>query len=245
MRTLVSTPLLSLTLLVVGGCKEPSETAAAASASSAPRASSAPPTSGTASVASSAAMPPAPSASAAAPPAAPSFSFFSGAVASTVKLKPIRGSAIAALHGSGERVFFSPVEGWPGGSLPGNKYMASKEGVTFRVTATRVDQPVNCAELRPVAAMAPAKIKELKPVGEPQVQTIGKGYLALVGACEGQGPKGRAELHYAGIEMKDPDGAIWNAVLTVAVPDGASPELREEAAAWGRTSEFKGPNNRK
>jgi len=166
-------------------------------------------------------------------------------VAATVKLKPLRGSAIKRLFGSGDRVFFSPVEGWPGGSLPGNEYMASKGGATFRVTATRANQPVNCAELRPVAAMAPERIKKLEPVGEPQVQTIGKGYPALVGVCAGEGPKGRAELHFAGIEMKESDGTIWNAVLTVAVPDGVSPELKEEAAAWGRTSEFTGPNNRK
>jgi hypothetical protein len=182
------------------------------------------------------------SSAAPAPAVAEAFSFFAGDVPASVKLKPIRTSAIANL--GPERLFFTPVQGWPGGSLPGNKYMASKDGVTFRVTDAGGD-PVSCASLGSVAAMAPNKVKQLKALGEPRVQSIGKGYLALVGACEGQGPNGRAEFHFAAIEMKESDGNVWNAVLSVNFPEGTSEELKQQAAAWGRSSEFKGPNNRK
>jgi hypothetical protein len=103
--------------------------------------------------------------------------------------------------------------------------MASKDGVTFRVTDAG-GEPVSCASLGSVAAMAPNKVKQLKALGEPQVQSIGKGYLALVGACEGQGPKGRAELHFAAIEMKESDGTVWNAVLSVNLPEGTPPAPR-------------------
>ncbi len=169
-------------------------------------------------------------------------SFFSGDVDTTIKLKPLTADALSGPQG-GSRVFLKPVDGWQGGSLPGGKYMAAKGDVVFRVHEQTA--AVDCKSLASPASMAPSKVKDLKELTAPTLIKAGKnGFVANVGACEGTGPKGPTEVHFADIEMKETDGTLWHAVLLVTFPKDVSPELKSEAAAWGRGAEYKGPNAR-
>jgi len=159
-------------------------------------------------------------------------------------MKAIGVNAISDAKGSGTLYLLTPVEGWNGGGLPGNEYMSSKGSATFRVTAQ--NKPVDCTSIGPHAAMAPAKVKNLKVMTPPAIAKIGKSeYVASVGACEGEGPDGPTEVHFAEVEMQEPDGIVWHTVLLISYPKSAPPELKMEAAAWGRAAEFKGKNARK
>jgi hypothetical protein len=137
----------------------------------------------------------------------------------------------------------NPIEGWRGGSLPGDEYMSSKGEATFRLFS--MDKPADCKSLSTAAAMAPAKIKNLKVLSEPALMKIGKnGFVANVGSCEGDGPSGPAEVHFAEVRVEDRPDMVWPAVLLVSYPKDASAELRNEAAAWVQVAEFKGKNGR-
>jgi hypothetical protein len=239
----ISTSSLFLRAFVAGACDDSSGAATSPAGSAAPTAwtqaasSSAPGASADAATPSASA-----SAAATAAPSAEGPSFFTGAVGPEVKHKAIGTGALEAPEG-GSRIMLTPVEGWRGGSLPGGKYMATKGDLVFRVHEEI--KPVTCESLASAAKMAPSSVTDLKELVAPTVVKAGKnGFAARVGACEGTGPKGPTEVHYADIEMKETDGTVWWGVLLVTFPKDTTAEEKEEAAAWGRAAVYNGPNGR-
>jgi hypothetical protein len=170
-------------------------------------------------------------------------SFFSGDIPAGVKLKPIKTWAIE----SGV-LFFQPVEEWSGGKLPGNEYMSMSkdQSAVFRVsTHNGVIAQIACKDIASVAALAPAKIKNLEEVSPPRMVAVGRNkFAAREGQCKGEGPKGATELYFIDILREDPSGG-WHYEVVVSFPKDAAQTVKDEAKAFARSLEFNGRNGYK
>jgi len=175
--------------------------------------------------------------------APPNESFFSGDIPASVKLKPIKTWAIE----SGV-LFFQPVEEWNGGKLPGNEYMSmskDQSGV-FRVsTHNGVIAQIFCKDIASVAALAPAKIKNLEEVSPPRMVAVGRNkFAAREGQCKGEGPKGATELFFIDI-LRETGGEFWHYEVLASYPKDASQQVKDETKAFARSLEFNGRNGYK
>ncbi len=180
-----------------------------------------------------------------APPAPPGAeSFFAGPIPPGVTLKAIKASAI-----EDRALVFQPVEGWTGGKLPGNDYMAMSkdQSAVFRVvTSTAVVQKLGCADLATFVAMAPTKGKNVVEVTPGKLTAVGANkFAALEGTCAAESDKGPLEIHYVDIARVTGADDVWHYASILIFPKDAPTSLRDEALAWARSLELGGRNGYK
>lgn len=139
-------------------------------------------------------------------------------------------------------LIFQPVEGWTGGKLPGNDYMAQSkdQSAVFRLdTSSAVVTSLGCKEISTPLSMAPAKIKNVTEVAAPKLTKVGKnGFAAKEGECAGEGPKGPVEIHFIDV-ARETQGDVWHYAIMVSFPKDSA-DLKAEAQAWARSLEFTG-----
>lgn len=180
------------------------------------------------------------SAAAPAPTEAADASFFAGEVPASVKLKPIKAAAM-----DDNALVFRVVDGWSGGKLPGNDYMAMSkdQSAVFRLdTSSAVVAGLGCKEIASALAMAPAKIKDVTEVSAPKLAKVGaNGFVAKEGRCAGEGPKGPVDIHFLDVNRKSGDDS-WHYAILVSFPKDAPQELKDEVLVYARSLEFTGRN---
>jgi hypothetical protein len=176
-------------------------------------------------------------------PAASGESFFTGPIPSSVKVKPIKAWAIEA-----GVLLFQPVEGWNGGKLPGQDYMAMSkdQSMVFRVdTSNAVVSEIGCKNLEAAIAMAPVKGKNVKELTPGKLAKVGaNGFVAREGSCTAENDKGALVVHYLDI-LKGTGDDAWHYAVLVSLPKDAPQAAKEEALAWARSVEFNGKNGYK